>query len=127
MRSLLRGFDRLTGTVVGIGLAVGLAWVLLLPLGIALSGVVAVLGTVLLAFRRRWLEIGLLLLSMGLVPLLAYRWFGAPVVATVSGDRLSMELMAPGAAYVFFVIGLGVAITAGWLARGRGRPEDRAS
>jgi hypothetical protein len=56
------------------------------------------------------------------VPLLAYRWFGAPQVDSLGEDELSMELMAPGAAYVFFVIGLVVAMVGGLIAR-RHRPS----
>lgn len=118
MRSLLARLDRLSWITIGIGLFVGLVWVLVLPLGIALSGIVGLFSLIVLGFRQRWLEIGLLLVAIGVVPLLAYRWFGAPVVDTLGANELSMELMAPGAAYVFFVIGLAIMIVAGlWLRR----------
>ena len=119
MRFLLDRIDRLTRIAIGAGLFVGLAWVLVLPVGIALSGIVGLFGLIVLGFRRRWLEIGLLLACVGLVPLLAYRWFGAPVVDSLGEDELSMELIAPGAAYVFFVIGLAIAILAGVVLRRR--------
>ena len=102
MRSLLARLDRLSWIVIGAGLVVGMLWVLVLPLGIALSGIAGLFSLIVLGFRGRWLEIGLLLVAIGLVPLLAYRWFGAP-----------------GAAYVFFVIGLAITLAAGLLLRRR--------
>jgi hypothetical protein len=119
MRSLLARLDRLSWIVIGVGVVVGLLWVLVLPLGIALSGIAGLFSLIVLGFRRRWLEIGLLLVAIGLVPLLAYRWFGAPLVDGLGPDELSMELMAPGAAYVFFVIGLAITLAAGLLLRRR--------
>lgn len=122
MSSLLARLDRLSWVAIGSGLAVGLVWVLVLPVGIALSGIVGLFSLIVLGMRGRWLEIGLLLAGIGVVPLLAYRWFGAPLVDSLGEDELSMELMAPGAAYVFLVTGLAIAIVAGLLARSR-RPS----
>jgi hypothetical protein len=53
------------------------------------------------------------------VPLVAYRWFGAPLVDSLGEDELSIELMAPGAAYVFFVVGLAITVVAGVVLRRR--------
>ncbi|HJP71419.1 MAG TPA: hypothetical protein VJ975_06845 [Candidatus Limnocylindria bacterium] len=119
MRSLLARLDRLSWIAIGAGLFVGLAWVLVLPLGIALSGIVGLFSLIVLGIRGRWLEVGLLLTGIGLVPLLAYRWFGAPPVDSLGENELSMELMAPGAAYVFFVLGLAVTVISGLLLRRR--------
>ena len=119
MRSLLLRLDRLTWICVAVGFVVGLVWVLVLPLGIALSGIVGLFSLIVLGLKRRWLEIGLLLLAIGFVPLLSYRWFGAPPVEGLGENELSMELMAPGAAYVFFVIGLAITILAGLMVRRR--------
>ena len=47
------------------------------------------------------------------------RGFGAPPVDGLGENELSMELMAPGAAYVFFVIGLAITILAGLMLRRR--------
>ena len=112
MSSLVARLDRLSWIAIGAGMAVGLVWVLILPVGIALSGIVGLFGLIVLGMRRRWLEIGLLLACIGVVPLLAYRWFGAPLVDSLGADELSMELMAPGAAYVFFVVGLAIILVA---------------
>ncbi|HET8777534.1 MAG TPA: hypothetical protein VFN76_07735 [Candidatus Limnocylindria bacterium] len=114
MRTFVGELDRFTAVVVAIGSVVGLLWALILPVGIGLSGFVAAVGAMLLVIRRRWLEIGLLLLPIGLIPLVAYRWFGAPVVEALPGDRPSLELIAPGAAYLFFIVGLAVTMVAGW-------------
>ena len=122
MSSLLARLDRWSWIAIGAGVTVGLAWVLVLPVGIALSGIVGLFSLIVLGLRRRWLEIGLLLAAIGVMPLLAYRWFGAPPVDSLGEDELSMELMAPGAAYVFFVIGLVVAMVGGLIARRR-RPS----
>lgn len=119
MRSLLARLDRLSWIVIGAGLVVGVLWVLVLPLGIALSGIAGLFSLIVLGFRGRWLEIGLLLVAIGVMPLLFYRWFGAPLVDGLGPDELSMELMAPGAAYVFFVIGLAITLAAGLLLRRR--------
>lgn len=116
MRTLLDRLDRLSWIFIGAGLAVGIAWVLVLPIGIALSGIVGLFALIVLGMQRRWLEVGLLLATIGLVPLVAYRWFGAPVVETLSENEVRLELAAPGAAYVFFVIGLGISIVAGFFA-----------
>ena len=119
MRALLGRLDRVSWIAIGAGLLVGLAWVVVLPIGIALSGIVGLFGLIVLGFRRRWLEIGLLLACIGVVPLLAYRWFGAPLVDSLGEDELSIELMAPGAAYVFFVVGLAIMVVAGVALRRR--------
>jgi hypothetical protein len=112
MRTIPARLDRLSWVAVGAGLLVGIIWVLVLPLGIALSGIVGLFSLVVLGMKRRFLEIGLLLVGIGLVPLLAYRWFGAPLVDSLGENELSLELMAPGAAYVFFVIGLAITVLA---------------
>ena len=119
MRSLPGRLDRVSWIAIGAGLLVGLAWVVVLPIGIALSGIVGLFGLIVLGFRRRWLEIGQLLSCIGVVPLLAYRWFGAPLVDSLGEDELSIELMAPGAAYVFFVVGLAIMVVAGVALRRR--------
>ena len=119
MRSLLARLDRLSSIAAGAGLLVGLVWVLVLPLGIALSGIAGLFGLIVLGLRRRWLETGLLLAGIGLVPLLTYRWIGAPVIDRLGEDELSLELVAPGAAYVFFVIGVAITIVAALALRRR--------
>ena len=119
MRSLLARLDRLSWIAIAAGLLVGSVWVLLLPIGIALSGIVGLFSLIVLGMRARWLEIGLLLAGIGLVPLLAYRWFGAPIVDSLGENELSLELMAPGAAYLFFIVGLAVTVVSGLLLRRR--------
>jgi hypothetical protein len=119
MRSLLDRLDRVNWIAIGAGFLVGLAWVLVLPVGIALSGIVGLFSLIVLGFRGRWLEVGLMLACIGVVPLVAYRWFGAPLVDSLGEDELSIELMAPGAAYVFFVVGLAITVVAGVVLRRR--------
>lgn len=126
MRAFLRQLDTETAVVAGVGVLIGLVWLASLPLGLALTGVVAPMGAILLVLRRRWIEIGILLAAMGLVPLLAYRAFGPPVVtAPLRDDVMPIELLAPGGAYFLLVAGVVVALVAGVLELQHGRGRER--
>ena len=107
MRGLFAQFDGVTWAATGTGLVTGLTWLVSLPVGLGLSGFVAPIGAILLVLRRRWLEVGLLATGIGLVPSLAYRWFGPPPIELpLREDLVPLELIAPSAAYLFLVIGL---------------------
>jgi hypothetical protein len=138
MRTLLAELGGTTWAAVAVGLLVGALWLVSLPAALALSGLVAPIGAILLVTRRRWLDIGLLIAGIGIVPLVAYRLFGAPIVEPpFREDAVPVELLAPGTAYVLFVIGAAVLLVAGTFelrnarrregegARGRTRAGER--
>jgi hypothetical protein len=120
MRSVIARIDGLTAATVVIGLLVGGLWLAVLPLGLAVSGLLVPVAALVLVVRRRWLEIGLVLGAIGIVPLLAYRLFGPPqVTPPFPEDVIPIELLAPGTAYIFFVLGIGVTVAALFFERRR--------
>jgi hypothetical protein len=113
MRAFLATLDRMTLVAVVAGAVVGALWLVNLPLGLAATGIAAPLGVVLLVMRARWLETGAYVAAIGLVPGLAYRIGGPPPLPNPLPDDIApIELMAPGAAYLFFVVGTIVIVVA---------------
>jgi hypothetical protein len=126
VRALIGRFDGVTWAATATGLVTGLTWLVSLPVGLGLSGVVAPIGAILLVLQRRWLEVGLLATGIGLVPSLAYRWFGAPVIEPpLREDLVPLELIAPSAAYLFLVIGLLTTFVVGIFELREGRRRER--
>lgn len=114
MRALLATADGLTVVAFAAGAIVGLLWLVNLPLGLALTGVAAPIGAILLLRRARWLEVGVYVAAIGLVPALAYRIVGPPPLPSpLPEDAAPIELMAPGAAYLLFVVGVVLIVLAG--------------
>ena len=126
MRAFLGQFDGVTWAATATGLVTGVTWLVSLPVGLGLSGVVAPIGAILLVLRHRWLEVGLLATGIGLVPSLAYRWFGAPVIEPpFREDLVPLELIAPSVAYLFVVIGLLTTFVVGIFELRDGRRRER--
>jgi hypothetical protein len=126
MRAFLATLDRITMVAVVAGAAIGTLWLVNLPLGLAVTGIAAPLGVVLLVLRTRWLEAGAYVAGVGLVPSLAYRIGGPPPLPTpLPEDVAPIELMAPGAAYLFFVVGTIVIVVAIIFELRNGRRRER--
>ena len=112
MRGFLRQLDGLTGLVALLGALCGAVWIVSTGIGVSLTIVVLLLGTMLLLVRRRWIEIGVLFLVAGGLPALWYRLFGEPP-DTLRRDFLPIEAIAPGGATFLAIIGLVVLGVAG--------------
>jgi hypothetical protein len=123
---LIGQLDGVTWAATATGLVTGLTWLVSLPVGLGLSGIVAPIGAILLMLRQRWLEVGLLATGIGLVPSLAYRGFGAPIIELpLREDLVPLELIAPGAAYLFVVVGLLTTFVVGIFELRGGRRRER--
>jgi hypothetical protein len=126
VRALLGQFDGVTWAAAATGLVTGLTWLVSLPVGLGLTGVLAPIGAILLVLRLRWLEVGLLATGIGLVPSLAYRWFGPPAIEPpLREDLVPLELIAPSAAYLLVVIGLLTTFVVGIFELREGRRRER--
>lgn len=121
LRAALGQLDRSSLTIGLLGAAVGALWALVLPLGMAATGVILPLATVLLAIRVRWFDIGLLMFANGLVPSIYYALFGwpavppAPVRVPGVSPTIPIEYLAPGAAIAFLIAGTAICLVVAFL------------
>ena len=129
MRAFLGEVDRLVAIAFGIGLVVGTVWLAWTGVGFVGAGLILIFGVMMLAIRRRWLEVGSYMLATGLLPAIGYRLFGPPAwVPRISSDSIPVELFAPGAADALVLAGvtaLAVTTIIG-VRNGRGRELHQA-
>ncbi|HEX7197631.1 MAG TPA: hypothetical protein VF364_12460 [Candidatus Limnocylindria bacterium] len=121
MRAFFGEFDRLSLGVVLIGASIGAVWLVAMNLGMLLASVAITVGCVTLIIRHRWIEIGLLMIAIGLVVVVGYGTFGPPpvpppVVDPVSGGTtVPPEVFGPGMAGLILIGGFGLtAVVATW-------------
>lgn len=127
MRAFMGELDRTSLIVLVVGLAVGAAWIVSLPAGLILTGVALPIGAIILVIGRRWLEVGLLLAAVGVVPSVAYRVFGPPPLPVPMPEAFTPpETLAPGGASFLLLVGMIVVVVAasGEMRHGRRRQRQ---
>jgi hypothetical protein len=67
MRAFIGQFDRVSLGVFLLGAAIGAIWLVALDLGVLLMAIAVLVGSVVLVIHHRWIEIGLLMIGIGLV------------------------------------------------------------
>ena len=132
MRAFIGQFDRTSLGIFALGSAIGVAWLVALDLGIVLAGLAILIGSIALIIQHRWIEIGLLLVGIGLVVQVGYWIFGLPpepprVFDPEAGWYLpvSAEVFAPGMAGLLLVGGLVFTIVIGGWEMAEGRRRER--
>ena len=114
MRAFLGEFDRVTLGVVAAGFAIGVVWVALLDLGVVIAFATLLVGSIVLISRRRWIEIGLLLVAIGATVQLGYAVFGAPPPPPPgSAGPEDLEFVAPGVAGLLTYGGVAMVVIVG--------------
>lgn len=121
MRAFIGEFDRLSLGVSVLGAAIGAVWLLAMELGILLASITILIACIVLIIRHRWIEIGMLMIAIGLVVVVGYWIFGAPLVPPqvvdpiTGGAPVPTEAFAPGMAGLILIGGLGLtAVVATW-------------
>jgi hypothetical protein len=121
MRAFLKDLDRSVLVALVAGLAIGIVWLIWTGPGFMLAWAVLVALVIGLLVRRRWLEVGALMIGAGLVPSVGYLLLGPPdPPPRVSVDALPVEYWAQSSAellliggVVAFVVAAVFGITAG--------------
>jgi hypothetical protein len=103
MRAFVGQFDRTSLGIFLLGAALGVVWLVALDLGVLLVALALVIGSVALIIQHRWIEIGLLMVGIGLVVQVGYWVFGVPPEPPVVYDPdglpfIAAEVFAPGMA-----------------------------
>jgi hypothetical protein len=107
MRAFLADLDREVALAAIAGVVIGLIWLAWTGPGFVLAWSALVAGVLTWILRRRWLEVGVLLVTTAAVPAIGYRLLGPPAIrATVVPDVIPVEDFAPGAADLLVVTGL---------------------
>ena len=120
MRAFIGEFDRVSLGIFLLGAAIGVVWLVAVDLGVLLVALALVIGSVALIVQHRWIEIGLLMVGIGLVVQVGYWVFGVPpeppIVYGPDGlPFLAAETYAPGAAGLLLFGGLiFTAVIAAW-------------
>ncbi|MDQ4035258.1 MAG: hypothetical protein M3153_04940 [Chloroflexota bacterium] len=121
MRAFIGQFDRLSLGVSVLGAAIGAVWLLAMELGMLLTSITILIACIVLIIRHRWIEIGLLMIAIGLVVVVGYWIFGAPprprtvVDPVAEGGPVPTEAFAPGMAGLILMGGLALtAVVAAW-------------
>lgn len=134
MRAFIGQFDRFSLGVFLLGAAIGAVWLVALDLGVLLVALALLIGSVALIIQHRWLEIGLLMVGIGLVVQVGYWVFGVPpeppIVYNPDGmPFVAAEVFAPGMAGLLLFGGLTFTVVIGvwemWEGRRRERLERR--
>jgi Na+/phosphate symporter len=136
MRAFIGQFDRVSLGIFLLGAAIGVVWLVALDLGVLLVALVLVIGSVALIIQHRWIEIGLLMVGIGLVVQVGYWTFGQPPEPVPVFDPnggwyvpIAAEVYAPGMAGLLLFGGLiftaVIATWDLWEGRRRERLEER--
>lgn len=137
MRAFVGQFDHVSLGVFGLGAAIGAVWLVALDLGVVLAGLTLAVGSVALIVHHRWIEIGPLMIGIGLVVQLGYWTFGVPpappTVLAPDGSgpdaTIVAEVFAPGMAALILIGGVILAAVVGawdmWEGRRRQRLDER--
>jgi Ni/Fe-hydrogenase subunit HybB-like protein len=126
MRAFLADLDREVVIAGVVGLVVGGAWLAWTGPGFLLACAALLGGAVAWIARRRWIEVGALMLAAGAVPAAGYRLVGPPDVPPRQlPDSVQIERFAPGTADLLVVAGIvSIAVVAVLTVR-EGRRRDR--
>ena len=120
MRAFIGQFDRVSLGIFLLGAAIGAVCLVALDLGMLLVALALAIGSVALIIQHRWIEIGLLMVGIGLVVQVGYWIFGAPPEPPIVYDPDGMpfvaaEVFAPGMAGLLLFGGLiFTAVIAAW-------------
>jgi len=136
MRAFIGQFDRVSLGIFLLGAVIGAVWLVALDLGMLLVALVLVIGSVALIIKHRWIEIGLLMVGIGLVVQVGYWIFGVPPEPPPVFDPnggwyvpLAAEVYAPGMAGLLLFGGLiftaVIAVWEIWEGRRRERLDER--
>ena len=136
MRAFIGQFDSASLGVFMLGAAIGVVWLVALDLGVLLAALAILIGSVALIIHHRWIEIGLLMIGIGLVIQLGYWVFGEPREPPLVFDPiggwyvpLAAEVFAPGMAGLLLFGGLIFSAVIGawelWEGRRRQRLDER--
>ena len=137
MRAFVGQFDQVSLGMVGLGAAIGGIWLVALDLGVVLAAITLVVGSVTLIVRHRWIEIGLLMIGIGLVVVIGYALVGPPPEPPIVLDPLGppasvpvvAEVFAPGMAGLILLGGVILTVAIGawdmWEGLRRERLEER--
>ena len=136
MRAFIGQFDRVSLGIFLLGAAIGVVWLVALDLGVLLVGLFLVIGSIALIIQHRWIEIGLLMVGIGLVVQVGYWAFGEPPEPPLVFDPnggwyvpIAAEVYAPGMAGLLLFGGVTfTAVIAAWdmwEGRRRERLEER--
>ena len=137
MRAFIGQFDRISLGVMLLGAGIGAVWLVALDLGMALAGVTLLVGSVVLIVQHRWIEIGLLMIGIGLVVVIGYAVFGPPPEPPIVFDPRNPpaslpivgEVFAPGLAWLILIGGAILTVAIGawdmWEGLRRERLEER--
>ena len=136
MRAFIGQFDRVSLGIFLLGAAIGIVWLIALDLGVLLVALVLLIGSVALIIQHRWIEIGLLMVGIGLVVQVGYWVFGEPPEPPLVFDPnggwyvpIAAEVYAPGMAGLLLFGGVVFTAVIGawemWEGRRRERLEER--
>lgn len=106
MRAFIGQFDRVSLAIALLGSALGVIWLAAVDLGVALAGLVLAVATISLIVHHRWIEIAVLMVTLGATVDIGYRLFGTPVIPQPSDALIPTEVYAPGLAPMLWVGGL---------------------
>ena len=131
MRAFVGQFDRVSLALFALGSGIGAVWLVALDLGMVLAATALVVGSIALVTRHRWIEIGLLMVGIGLVVQVGYWILGPPheppSLPPELGGAIPPEVFAAGMAGLLLVGGLLLPTVVGvwdlWEARRRERLE----
>ncbi len=136
MRAFIGQFDRVSLGIFLLGAAIDAVWLVALDLGVLLVALVLLIGSVALIIQHRWIEIGLLMVGIGLVVQVGYWIFGEPPEPPFVFDPnggwhvpIAAEVYAPGMAGLLLFGGLIVTTVIAaweiWEGRRRERLDER--
>jgi len=120
LRAFIGEFDRVSAGIFLLGAAIGVVWLIALDLGVAAAWITVVIGSVALIIHHRWIEIGLLMIGIGLIVQLGYWAFGSPPAPPIVLDPntpasafVPVEMFAPGMAGLFLIGGVLLCVVIG--------------
>ncbi|MEA2650922.1 MAG: hypothetical protein QOI85_643 [Chloroflexota bacterium] len=130
MRAFIGQFDRASLTILLLGAAIGVVWLVALDLGVVLAAVVVLVGSVTLIVRHRLIEIGLLMIGIGLVVQVGYSIFGPPPQPPIIDDPDGMPvipaaLFAPLMGGLLLIGGVALCVVVGTWETWEGRRRER--
>jgi Na+/phosphate symporter len=132
MRAFIGQFDRVSSEIFLLGAATGVVWLVAVDLGVLVAALAIVIGSVALIIHHRWIEIGLLMVGIGLVAQVGYWIFGEPpepplVFDPISGwyVPLATEVFAPGMAGLLLIGGAIFTLVIGIWEMREGRRRER--
>jgi hypothetical protein len=130
MRAFIGQFDRVSSGIFLLGAGIGFVWLVALDIGVALAGLALLIGSVTLIIHHRWIEIGLLMVGIGLVVQAGYWTFGVPpeppIVVNPDGlPSIAAEVLAPGMAGLLLFGGVIFTVVIGAWEMWEGRRRER--